>query len=70
MKKPRKMFNLFKERSKEHTYVWNKGKLKQIGNGDKTGFSVGWRESNSSLTVAYSLHRCDKGTMNKNNTTI
>ena len=46
------MFNPFKERSKEHTFVWNKGKLKQIGNGDKTGFSVGWRESNSSLTVA------------------
>ena len=70
MKEPRKMFNLFKERSKEHTFVWNKGKLKRIGNGDKTGFSVGWRESNSSLTVAYSLHSCDKGTVNKNNMTL
>ena len=39
------MFNLFKERSKEHTFMWNKGKLKRIGNGDKTGFSLGWRES-------------------------
>lgn len=45
MKEPRKMFNLFKERSKEHTFMWNKGKLKRIGNGDKTGFSLGWRES-------------------------